>query len=64
VEAWRRGPTKFKLNKKRLKTLKRLTPYKFIVSSWKNNPTIFKINPNSGTISQGFRERQNVTVKA
>ena len=31
---------------KRLKTLKGLTPYEFIVNEWKNNPKSFKINSN------------------
>jgi transposase-like protein len=30
---------------KRLKTLKGLTPYEFIVNSWENNPNVFKIKP-------------------
>ncbi|MDR0631888.1 MAG: IS481 family transposase, partial [Holosporaceae bacterium] len=30
---------------KRLKTLKGLTPYEFIVNSWENSPQLFKINP-------------------
>ena len=30
---------------KRLKTLKGLTPYEFIITSWKNDPSCFKINP-------------------
>jgi transposase-like protein len=30
---------------KRLKALKGLTPYEFIINAWKNNPDSFKINP-------------------
>jgi hypothetical protein len=30
---------------KRLKTLKGMTPYEFIINSWKNNPDPFVINP-------------------
>jgi transposase InsO family protein len=30
---------------KRLKTLKGLTPYEFIINEWKNNPNLFRENP-------------------